>query len=148
MGLLPALGWAELSVKYLYEILSVSHPQIVTNDLVTNILCCNTNQEGMSCDYALMFMSRVAPKHGLVFLSLLYKWKMNPQGVKVLPKATPRAEGGDRSAKRLALFLAPTSLCSPELSPCKSLSEERHFLLVDLPSSGLNPLGFTFAPST
>lgn len=39
MGFPSALGRAELSVKHLDKILSVSHPQIVTNELKLLIFC-------------------------------------------------------------------------------------------------------------
>lgn len=84
-------------------------------------------------------MFGVIPKRGLVLLAVLYKWKINQQGVKVLPKATPQAGGGDGGAEHSALSLATTS-------PRSHLGSPFGFGLVDLLSSMLNPLGFTFVP--
>lgn len=89
----------------------------------------------ISHDFAVVLMIGVIPKHGMV----LYIWKTNQQGVKMLP----RAGGGDGGAEHLVLSLATTS-------PCSHLGNPFGFGLVDLLSSTLNPLGesgsFCFSP--
>lgn len=83
----------------------------------------------ISHDFAVVLMFGVIPKHGIL-LVVLYKWKINQQGVKILPEAG----GGDGGAERLALSLVTAS-------PRSHLGNPFGFGLVDLLSSMLNPLG-------